>query len=186
LKAGKCGQRFGAVYQFAERSATDEIQEAAARIPQAKLQEKLKASVGNQLASLPGANTLPQAVRNEARTIVLTASLPFDVPNPKTGETLYPQGFTFNPMDYVRLPLDMILFDGSRKEEVKWVENHKPTGGTLLAMGGDYSVMVAMMGRPVYSGAQIAEQGWCRATPCRIKGDQNVLQVTEYAVTIKK
>lgn len=185
IKAKKCGQRFGAVYQFAERSATDEIQEAAARIPKEKLQAQIKASVEKKLDSLPGGNTLPKAIRNDSRTIVLQASLPFDVPNPKTGEILYPQGFSFNPMDYARLPLDMILFDGARQDEIMWVKSHKSDGATLLAMGGDYNAMVATMGRPVYSGVQVAEQGWCRATPCRIKGDQNVLQVTEIAVVPK-
>jgi len=182
IKAKKCGQRFGAIYQFAERSATDEIQEAAARIPKEKLQAQIKASMENRLDSLPGGNTLPKATRNDSRTIILQASLPFDVPNPKTGEILYPQGFSFNPMDYARLPLDMIVFDGSRQDEIKWVKSHMSDGATLLAMGGDYNAMAATLGRPVYSGVQVAEQGWCRATPCQIKGDQNVLLVTEVVV----
>lgn len=179
IRAKKCGQRFGAVYAFAERSAMDEIQEAAARIPREKLQAQIKASLENRLDALPGGRSLPPATKADARTIVLQASLPFDVPNPKTGAVLYPQGFTFNPMDYARLPLDMILFDGSRPEEIQWAKS-QPATVTPLAMGGDYDKLVVALGRPVYSGAQVAEQGWCRATPCRIRGDQNVLRVIEY------
>lgn len=185
IRAKKCGQRFGAVYQFAERNAMDEIQEAAARIPKEKLRAQIKASLENRLDALPGGRSLPKATTADARTIILQASLPFDVPDPKTGRVLYPQGFTFNPLDYARLPLDMILFDGSRPEEVQWAKT-QPATVTPLAMGGDYDKLMAAIGRPVFSGAQVADQGWCRATPCRIKGDQNVLRVTEYVVAAAK
>lgn len=184
IRAKKCGQRFGAVYAFAERSAMDEIEQAAAKIPKEKLQAQIKSSLENRLDALPGGRSLPKATKGDARTIILQASLPFDVPNPKTGEILYPQGFQYNPMDYARLPLDMILFDGSRPAEVQWAKS-QPSTATPLAVGGDYDKLVATMGRPVFSGAQVADQGWCKATPCRIKGDQNVLRVTEYVVADK-
>jgi len=89
--------------------------------------------------------------RNAVRTVVPFYTLGDDIRLPD-GRTLYPKGFTFNPLTYVRLPQRLIVVHAV---EIGWALNEaRPTDWILLASGPSPSpdpiALSQKVGRPIF------------------------------------
>lgn len=89
--------------------------------------------------------------RNALRTVVPFYTLGDDIRLPD-GRVLYPKGFTFNPLTYVRLPQRLIVVHAG---EVGWaLDEARPTDWILLASGPSPSpdpiALSQKVGRPIF------------------------------------
>lgn len=89
--------------------------------------------------------------RNAVRSVVPFYTLADDIRLPD-GRVLYPKGFTFNPLTYVRLPQRLIVVHAG---EIGWaLAEARPTDWILLASGSSPSpdpiALSQKVGRPIY------------------------------------
>lgn len=89
--------------------------------------------------------------RNAVRSVVPFHTLADDIRLPD-GRILYPKGFTFNPLTYVRLPQRLIVVHAG---EVGWaLDEARPTDWILLASGSSPSpdpiALSQKVGRPIF------------------------------------
>jgi len=184
---GMCDIVIGATYPVIEQNALQEIQKRAENIPES-LFKRLVAQKEKELQNLPGADLLPPASRNATKKIHMSYELPFDVPDPKTGNTMYPAGYSYNPLDYLApFQIEIFLINGSRKSEVEWTRRAIDKGmiddQTVIAvLGGNYFTISEKFQRPVFSGISLLD--FCSGTPCLIrKGkEENVLTIKTWKV----
>ena len=125
------------------------------------------------LKDLPGKDALPAAASNSTRQFKPSYSLEFDVPDPETGQILYPAGYTYNPLDYL-LPFrfEAVLINGTRQAEIAWIQKAIAQGlvsnqATICVLGGNYFLLSKKFGRPVFTGMALTKI--CDATPCLVK-----------------
>ncbi|WP_454884366.1 conjugal transfer protein TraW [Sphingomonas oryzagri] len=89
--------------------------------------------------------------RDAVRNVVPFYTLPDDIRLPD-GRVLYPKGFTFNPLTYVRLPQRLIVVHAG---EIGWALGQaRPTDWILLASGSapspDPIALSQKVGRPIF------------------------------------
>ena len=185
LEENHCGERFGAVYEVAEEDGLMQLKKEVARLDEKALQENFKHRLSALVTDLPESD-LPAAEANETHEVEPVYELPFDVPDPETGQVLYPAGYSYNPLDYIpgNLPFSLLLVNGKRKTELAWLgKNHSRFGQvTVAAIGGNVIELSRIIGRPVFSGRAIAETGWCPGTPCLVTRDGTKLKVRTWRV----
>ncbi len=95
---------------------------------------------------------LPRAASDRMFTVDLTQTLGHDIKDSR-GNLLYPQGFTFNPLQYAGLSGGLVVIDGSDPGQVEWFrgspyfQNHR----AILLLSGGYAAEVKQeLKRPVY------------------------------------
>jgi len=184
IREHACGKRFGAVFEFAERNALEEIREAAERaFPDPQKMKAFFARRVRALMHLPGADLLPPAARTRSRLVNPEYELPFDIINPKTGKVLYPRGYRFNPLEYApSVSFEILLINGSRHREVVFARRMVSEDPRIRvwALGGEARELSRVLDRSVFSGETLARKGWCTATPCLVRRKGNALEVTEF------
>ena len=182
-----CNTVIGATYPVIEQNALQEIQKRAENIPESFF-KGLVVQKEKELQNLPGANLLPPASSDSTKVISINYKLPFDVPDPNTGEVMYPAGYSYNPLEYLTpFSIEMLLINGTRESEVTWAKKiltekkftHRIKIGVL---GGNYFELTEKLGRPVFSGVDLAS--YCPATPCLIKKGkgENVLTIQTWRI----
>jgi len=134
-----------ATYPIAE---PDLLAEMEARAGDPHVLEKLRDALAERAAHYRPWSLvdLPEASRNDSYLVDMTYTLPFDVPKvDKDGRVvgvLYPRGYTFNPLDYIKAdPPVLVVFNGESEKEIKWVQRwlsrpHPPV--YLLITKGDW------------------------------------------------
>jgi len=184
IREHECGERFGAVFEFAEKDALAEIKEAAERaFPDPQTVKAFFSRRMRDLMHLPGADLLPQAKHTRSEIVEPEFELPFDVRNPKTGGMLYPRGYRFNPLEYApSVPFEILLINGTRQKEVAFARKMVSEDPRLSvwALGGEARELSRILDRPVFSGETLARKGWCTATPCLVRRKGNALEITEF------
>lgn len=116
----------GRTWPIAEPDALAEIEAKAATLPA----DMSKAFGPRQNWSALKAAELPAATSNRVRSVVPFYTLEFDITLPD-GKTLYPKGFTFNPLTYVNLPQRLVVVHPG---ELGWaLRTARPTDFILLA-----------------------------------------------------
>ena len=97
-------------------------------------------------------HTLPRAASDRVFTVDLTHTLDHDIKDSQ-GNLLYPQGFSFNPLQYAGLSGGLVVIDGSDPKQIEWFkassyfQNHR---AILLLSGGYASQLKQDLQRPVY------------------------------------
>ena len=97
-------------------------------------------------------HTLPRAASDRMFTVDLTHTLEHDIKDSQ-GNLLYPQGFSFDPLQYVGLSGGLVVIDGSDPEQVEWFkgspyfQNHR---AILLLSSGYAAELKQELKRPVY------------------------------------
>ena len=95
---------------------------------------------------------LPRATADRVFTVDLTYTLDHDIKDAQ-GFLYYPQGFTFNPLQYVCLSGGLVVIDGSDPQQVEWFkgspyfQNHR---AILLLSGGYAPELGANLKKSVY------------------------------------
>jgi len=132
---------------------------------------------------------LPRAASDRVFTVDLTHTLEHDIKDGQ-GNLLYPQGFTFNPLQYARLSGGLVVIDGSDPEQVEWFkgapyfQNHR----AILLLSGGYAAEVKQeLKRPVYYLTHdIAARLQLKAVPSVVVEQDNKLTVREVRLATQR
>ena len=136
----------GRTYPITEPNVLDELQQKAIGID---LEAMRQGTESYQPANL---HPLPRAKSDRVFTVDLAHTLDRDIKD-EQGQLLYPQGFTFNPLQYVSLTGGLVVIDGSDPKQIEWFkassyfQNHR---AILLLSGGYASQLKQDLQRPVY------------------------------------
>ena len=131
---------------------------------------------------------LPRAASDRVFIVDLTHTLNHDIKDSR-GNLLYPQGFTFNPLQYAGLTGGLVVIDGSDPEQIKWFkgspyfQNHRVI---LLLSGGYAAPLKQELQRPVYYLTHdIAARLQLKAVPSVVVEQDNKLTVWEVRLAAK-
>jgi conjugal transfer pilus assembly protein TraW len=177
----------GTTYEIEEPDALQEIEERAAAVDPESVRKELKQKFINYRPS--DMTSLPPATTDYSYTVDVSHTLEYDIPSVDsegnvTG-VLYPRGYTFNPLDY--LPADpppLVVFNGTRKEELEWVRNHYAGENVmLLTTAGSFRDITESMMTPVYYLTRIiAEKLELKHTVSVVYRKGHQLQVDVHAI----
>lgn len=143
----------GMTYPIAEKDALEEIREKAAGIdwagalPREEVEKKVKAFKPRNRVDLPSAQ------QTRTFTVDMSYTLDFDIPDPRTGDILYPKGYIFNPLDYMRFDGILVVLDGTRKGQLDWFRQSpyaEDLNTRLLITDGSYFDLSRDFERPVF------------------------------------
>ena len=166
----------GHTYAIAEPDAISEIEERASKIDwEAKARQ-----IDVRAKMRAGSVQIPPATKARTYPLDLTYTLPFDIPDGKGG-VLYPKGYRFNPVAFVKMPYKLGVI-GTRPEELAWARKQQ---GTIIWMtsGGDPFDLTEKLEAPVYLYTpEVAERMPVQGTPALIVQKGQQLVVSEYFV----
>lgn len=175
----------GVTYSISEKDALSEIEERAGKVDWKKHFNKDKTEKLVKKYKPSGLIHLPRAERDRAFTVDMTYTLPFDIPDGKSG-ILYPKGYTFNPLDYLGYRLTLIVLDGSDKDQVEWFKQSKYAKehtAKLLITGGYTQTLAGSLKMPVfYADSRVVEKFRLQAVPSVIVQKERVMEVKEIYV----
>jgi len=118
----------GKTYPFAEKDFLQEIQEYI-KTHKSQIETKLTKIRKEQIKKVKqfkpkGIDPLTPATRNRVFYPDMTYTLQFDIKD-QYGKILYPKGYKFNPTKYVHLSYGIIIINGKREKEIKWLLKNK-------------------------------------------------------------
>lgn len=163
----------GSTTTIAETSVLDEIEESAAR---ANWQEALNTEPSTWGGFQSG--RLPIAKKNVVRQHKPYYTLDTDIKD-QMGQVIYPKGFTFNPMAYVRLP-SRIFIVGDKPVYKDWLLEHAEAFDMVLTAGGDPMALGAKYGRPIFIlEPKMRDRLGVKVVPSIISQQGDALQIKE-------
>ena len=109
---------FGSTYKITERDAYDEILE---KVKEKNLDKHFLSLKSKVIYHTVTAHNLGRASENRTYKLDLKFQLPFDIKD-HTGKVLYPAGYTFNPLKYIKFPFILVFFDSLSEKEVDWLK----------------------------------------------------------------
>lgn len=172
----------GATYRIAERDALAEIEQRAKSIDWSKV---VKRKTIESYDGPPDRVHLPRAARDRRFPVDMTWTLAADIPDGKGG-VLYPQGYTFNPLDYISFTKTMVVIDGNDPAQVKWFATSEYKGRIdvmLLLTEGPYRTLGKKLDVPLfYADSAIIERLQLSAVPSVVRQEGKVMVVNEFAV----
>lgn len=172
----------GATYQIAERDALTEIEQRAKSIDWSKA---VKRKTIEGYDGPPDRMHLPRAARDRRFPVDMTWTLAADIPDGKGG-VLYPQGYTFNPLDYISFTKTLVVIDGNDPAQVKWFatsEYKERIDVMLLLTEGPYRTLEKKLDVPLfYADSAIIGRLRLSAVPSVVRQEGKVMVVNEFAV----
>ena len=132
----------GQTYAISEIDALTEIEEKAKTADVKGFVEKKPRSSWSAFNGFP----LPSANETQVRAFVPWYILEFDIKG-KNGEVIYPKGFTFNPLEHIKLPGRIVIFKLSQAAKIK---KYLKPGDTLIADTGDVIEASNKLGSHIY------------------------------------
>lgn len=145
--ASQTSSTIGRTWPIAEPDALAEIEAKAATLPP----DLSKAFGPRENWTAMKAASLGIAAADRVRSVIPFYTLDFDITLPD-GKTLYPKGFTFNPLTYVNLPQRLVVV---HPRDLSWaLRTARPSDFILLsALGGQNGDAIALSektGRAIY------------------------------------
>lgn len=175
----------GNVYPVVEPDALAEIREAAARVDWEKVIDRQQKLAMIKKFRPRDLHPLPAAKADRSFLVDMTYTLDADMPDGKGG-VLYPKGFTFNPLDYVKLTSLLVVIDAGEPQQIQWFKSSpyaEDYRTRLILSGGDYYDLAQELDRPVfYLVNTVARRLQLAAVPSVIRQQDNMLQVREVRV----
>ena len=110
--------RYGTTYPISERDAYEEIMK---KVKKANLAGRFLLLKKHVMEHAAVNNQLGRATRDRVFRISIKFQLPFDIKD-HTGKIIYPQGYTFNPLEYVSFPFTLVFFDSTSEKELEWLK----------------------------------------------------------------
>ena len=172
----------GTTYPIAEMDALKEMQAKIAAVDWSKHINKdivTKKVRGFQPKIL---KKLPTAQVNRKFAVDMTYVLDQDIPDGKGG-VLYPQGYTFNPLDFATLHSTFVIINGNDPRQVDWFkaspyfEDFKTR---LVLSDGNYYDLMEKFERPVfYLMEPMAKRFQVQAVPSVVQQKGRYLEVSE-------
>ena len=173
----------GPTYPIVEQDITKELQQKSTTID---LDALFNSHNRYQPANL---HPLPRAASDRVFTVDLTHTLEHDIKDGQ-GNLLYPQGFTFNPLQYARLTGGLVAIDGSDPEQIEWfkMSPYFQNQRAILLLSGGYAVEVKQeLKRPVYYLTHdIAARLQLKAAPSVVVEQDNKLTVREVRLATQR
>jgi conjugal transfer pilus assembly protein TraW len=173
----------GRTWPIAEPDALSEIEAKAATLPR----DMSKAFGARKNWSALKAAGLAVAPSDRVRSVVPFYTLEFDIRLPE-GKTLYPKGYTFNPLTYVRLPQRLVVV---HSRDLAWAMRvARPSDFILLAAldgeNGDPITLGEKTGRSVYIlEERVKERLGLQAAPVIVAQAGQRLVLTEYGPRVR-
>lgn len=130
--------QIGRTWPIAEPDALSEIEAKSATLPP----DMSKAFGPRRDWSALKAASLGAASADRTRTVIPFYTLEFDITLPN-GKLLYPKGFSFNPLTYVKLPQRLVIVHA---RDLRWALGVARPGDFILlaALGGDTGDAIAL------------------------------------------
>jgi len=177
--------RYGSLYPIAEPDALAEMKAKVARVDwgrylnKDRMARKIREYKPKVLVKLP-------AARNGRTFLVdMSHTLAMDIPDGKGG-ILYQKGYTFNPLDYVKLDRVLVIINGNDRRQVEWFRKSawsKDINAMLLLTDGSYSSLGERLKRPVfYADRLLISRLKLHAVPSVAVQKGRMIEVTEYEV----
>lgn len=145
--AAQTSSTIGRIWPIAEPDALAEIEAKTATLPP----DLSKAFGPRDKWTAMKAASLGVAAADRVRSVIPFYTLDFDITLPD-GKTLYPKGFTFNPLTYVKLPQRLVVV---HPRDLGWaLRTARPSDFILLsALGGQNGDAIDLSektGRAIY------------------------------------
>lgn len=173
----------GRTYPIVEQDITKELQQKATTID---LDALFNTHNRYQPANL---HPLPRAASDRVFTVDLTHTLDHDIKDSR-GNLLYPQGFSFNPLQYAGLNGGLVVIDGSDAEQVEWFKGSpyfQNQRAIFLLSGGYANELKQALQRPVYYLTHdIAARLQLKAVPAVVVEQDNKLTVREVRLATQR
>ena len=175
----------GNTYPIAEPDALQEIQEKAKTININKYMNKARLEKRTKEFKPIDLPVLKPASVDRSFTVDLTYTLDFDITDGK-GAIVYPRGYTFNPLDYIRYNKTIVVINGNNKKQLEWFENSEYAKDInillLITNGSYYQVKERLKQQVFYANKLIVERFKLKAVPSVIQQKGPVLEVKEIAI----
>ncbi|WP_306549139.1 hypothetical protein [Desulfobulbus sp.] len=172
----------GRTYAIVEQDITKELQQKATAID---LDALFNTHNRYQPTNL---HTLPRSSNDRVFTVDLTHTLDHDIKDSQDN-LLYPQGFSFNPLQYAGLSGGLVAIDGSDPEQIEWFKGspYFQNQRAILLLSGGYAAEVKQeLKRPVYYLTHdIATRLQLKAVPSVVIEQDNKLTVREVHLAAK-
>lgn len=164
----------GTTYVVQEENALDAIQRAASQINLNKTlsQQNIETSYSAQRIRLP------RAVKNNVRRYFPYYTLETGLTDDR-GNTIYPKGFRYNPLDYFFMP-GRIVFIGDQEEDISWVSKNRKPGDQIITAGGDVRKLSQQHSITAFFFVEkMRERLGVERVPCIVEQVGNYFQITE-------
>lgn len=173
----------GETYPVVEPDIVAALRREAIRQDQARDKEQLLDEIKKyQLSNL---QKLPHATVDRTFLVNMDYTVKQDIVDGE-GNIIYPQGFTFNPLDCLSFPGGLVVIDGADPLQIKWfkntpyADNHQ---AKLLLSDGYASQLTGQLKRSVfYLTTDIAERLQLAAVPSAVVQEDRNLRVHEFKV----
>lgn len=170
--------QIGRTWPIAEPDVLSEIEAKVATLPP---DMSKRFGPRNRWSALKAA-ALPPATADRVRTVVPFYTLDFDIKLPD-GRMVYPRGFTFNPLTYVRLPQRLVVV---HPRDLAWaLKVARPSDFILMsALGGQNGDAIDLSektGRAIYIlEERVKERLGLTVAPVIVAQSGTKLVLTEY------
>ena len=167
----------GTMYPIAEKDALQEIEERAAKADWKQMYNKPP----DEWSAFTSVK-LPQAREENERKHKIVYVTEQDVID-KDGRILYPKGYEYNSLDYIRMPYRIIVI-GDQPEHIEWVKQIANAEDEVWTAGGNPRQLSSKLnGKPVFILTDDAARKLnLRAVPTVISQLGNELVLREYYV----
>ena len=170
----------GATYPVVEPDLVTELKNQALRQHTTRdtvqLQDQLKTY---QPANL---HTLPHATADRSFLVNMNYTVTQDVVDGE-GTIIYPRGFIFNPLDYLRFPGGLVVIDGADPLHITWFQNtnyaKNDQARLLLSDGSAYELSRQLKRSVFYLTTDIAERLQLAAVPSVVVQEGRDVRVHE-------
>jgi conjugal transfer pilus assembly protein TraW len=145
--------KFGRTYPVLEPDGIEEMKNAAKQVDWGKYFNKETMEKAMRDYRPPGFVSLPKAPRERVRQVDLSYTTEFDVIDPSSGKTIYPKGFTFNPLDYITFHKKVVVIDGSDQEQIEWFKQSRYAKDPMTVLhitGGLFYEVSESLKRPAF------------------------------------
>lgn len=183
----------GKTYEFAEKDTLVEIQDYI-KNNKNKLQEKQKEVIKqakNKLDNLSPnlSKKIPSAKVSKTYQISSNHTTEFDIKAPD-GRVLYPKGFTYNVLDFIQIPYNIVFIDGNDTKELQWLKKSKylgNAGSRILITNGKYKDVSKSLNTHIFFATdRIIERFSIKVTPTIAKQEKNKMILHEVCIECEK
>ena len=183
----------GDTFEFAENNMIDEITQSI-QDNRPQIEKKLTEMKENSKDKIKNFKpkdmiTMTPATKNEIFYPDMRYTNPKNIYD-NEGKLIYPKGFTFNPLDYQKMATEMIIIDGTNKDEIKWLQDSGYTNNMryqILLSDGNYQEVSKIINQHVfYCVPQISKKFKLQHTPSIVTQIGNTMRVKEICLKCKK
>jgi len=187
----RCNETLGKTSEIEEEDALEVI-EAAVASSENVLAEKLARARSHLVSRYENLHCVDLPGTEDTKTYRVTPryTLPFEIPDPTTGRTLYPAGFAVNPLEFGSPGGSILMVDFGdplqrRTFPILAGELPKPVrvfavAGDLRGVGETELPEGVVLYANCFAVRRIIEYGACRALPCAVVFDPPELLVREF------